>query len=316
MKTLDDLRAFYDSDLKTQMDALEKRRRNSVTGCIVVAGVLGGVGILLAMPILASGNPVFLIFLLVGIVIVSAGAFKLFTSGFRTDFKHAVIRRLIEFMEPGLRYFPEQGISKDLFKASKLFQQRIDRYKCEDLIQGRIGRTDIAFSEVDAEYKSGSGKDETWHTIFKGLFFVGDFHKDFRSRLVVLPDKAEKLFGALGQKFQAINFSRGALVKLEDPEFEREFVVYGDDQIEARYILSPGMMERITAFRRKMGTEIFLSFFGSRVVVAVSKKEDWFEPLLLGSADFSTVLNYAAQLRLGADIVEDLNLNTRIWSKT
>jgi hypothetical protein len=316
MKSVAELQTFYESTLKQEISALEQRRRSSVIGFLVVVGILGGIGLLLAMPILASGNPIFLIFLLLGIVVVSAGAFKLFTSGYRTDFKHAVVRRLIEFLEPGLRYLPEQGIAKDMFKASELFRQSIDRYKSEDLVEGRIGQTDIAFSEVDAEYKTGSGKDETWHTIFKGLFFVGDFHKHFRSRMVILPDKAEKLFGALGQKFQAMNFSRGKLIKFEDPEFEREFVVYGDDQIEARYILSLSMMERIVAFQRKMGTEIFVSFYGSRVVVAVPKKEDWFEPFLLGSADFSTVLTYAAQLRLAVDIVEDLNLNTRIWSKT
>ena len=315
MKTADELHAFYDSTLKQEMETLEQQRRRSVAGCLIVIGILSAVAFFLILPILAAGQPVFLIFLLVGTVVLSAGAFKLFTSGYRQDFKHSVIRRLIEFLEPGLRYHPEQGIGKEQFRAADVFQHRIDRYKSEDIVQGRIGQTDVVFSEVFAEYKTGSGKDTTWHTIFNGLFFIGDFHKHFHSRTVVLPDKAEKLFGALGQKMQAWNPSRSALIKLEDPEFEREFVVYGDDQIEARYILSPSLMERITAFRRKMGGEVHLAFVGSRVFVAVSKKEDWFEPLLWGSADFSTLLTYAAQLRLATDIVEDLNLNTRIWTK-
>lgn len=315
MKTADELRAFYDSTLKQEMESLEQRRRKSVMGCAIIIGVLSVITFLAALPILAAGQPIFLIILLVITVVVSAGAFKLFTSGYRRDFKHNIIGRLISFLEPGLRYHPEQGIAKEQFRAADVFQHRIDRYKSEDLVQGRIGQTDIAFSEIHAEYKTGSGKDTTWHTIFKGLFFIGDFHKHFHSRTVVLPDKAEKLFGILGQKMQAWNPSRSALIKLEDPEFEREFVVYGDDQIEARYILSPSLMERIVEFRRKMGTEVYLAFAGSRVFVAVPKKDDWFEPLLLGSADFTTLLTYAGQLGLAADIVEELNLNTRIWSK-
>ena len=33
-------------------------------------------------------------------------------------------------------------------------------------------------------------------------------------------------------------------VKLEDPKFEKLFDVYGNDQIEARYLLTPSFMER------------------------------------------------------------------------
>ncbi len=58
----------------------------------------------------------------------------------------------------------------------------------------------------------------------------------------MLPDFAEKLLGKFGQKFQK-SFTHGKLVKLENPEFEKEFVVYSSGQQEARYILTPVMME-------------------------------------------------------------------------
>ena len=48
-----------------------------------------------------------------------------------------------------------------------------------------------------------------------------------------------------------MNFSRPPLVKLEDPEFEKHFVVSGEDQVEARYILSTCLMQRLTDFRNK-----------------------------------------------------------------
>ena len=44
---------------------------------------------------------------------------------------------------------------------------------------------------------------------------------------------------------------RGELIKMEDVAFERGVVVYGDDQIEARYILSTSLMERILAYKKK-----------------------------------------------------------------
>ena len=72
---------------------------------------------------------------------------------------------------------------------------------------------------------------------------MADFNKNFNGHTVVLPDTAEKILGKFGQSLQSMS-SRGELVKLEDPEFEKEFCVYGDDQVEARYILSPALMKR------------------------------------------------------------------------
>lgn len=315
MKTQEELRAFYDTTLKGQLEALDQRRRSSVTGGIIAAGVLVIGGLVFGLLMASAGNPILVLLPVAGGAIVSALLFKVFTSGYRSDFKRTIVRSVIEFLEPGLQYSPELGISKELFRTGDMFRHSIDRYHCEDRVQGRIGKTDITFSEVHAEYKTGSGEDTHWHTIFKGLFFIGDFHKDFRGRMVVLPDTAEKLFGGLGQTLQGWNFSRESLIKLDDPEFERVFVVYGTDQVEARYILSPSLMERITAFRNKMGTELYLGFSGSRVFVGIPKKEDWFEPSFFGPSGFDAILLYASQLRLAVDIVEHLNLNTRIWSK-
>jgi hypothetical protein len=202
-----------------------------------------------------------------------------------------------------------------MFKAAGLFLHHIDRYKCEDMIGGKVGKTEIAFSEVHAEYKTtthtGKSRHTEWHTIFKGLFFIADFNKDFHGRTVVLPDTAEKLFGLFGQTLQSWNSSYGQLVRLEDVEFEKEFVVYGTDQIEARYILSPAMMEQILLFRREVGKKIYLSFLGSKVFVAIPVQENMFEPKMFSSVlDFDVIAEYYAQLQLGVGIVDELNLNT------
>jgi hypothetical protein len=124
------------------------------------------------------------------------------------------------------------------------------------------------------------------------------------------------MFGGFGKMLQSWNIGRPDLVKLEDPEFEREFVVYGNDQIEARYILSTSLMRRILDFKQKTGTKIYLSFTGSKVYVAVPINRNMFEPKYFSSiSDFSPILDYYRDLEFSVGIVEDLNLNTRIWTK-
>ena len=148
------------------------------------------------------------------------------------------------------------------------------------------------------------------------IFFIADFHKHFSGKTVVLPDTAEKLFGQIGTMLQSLNKFRGQLVKLEDPEFEKLFAVYGDDQIEARYILSTSLMKRIVDFKRKTRRRIFLSFIGSKVYVAVSYTRNLFEPRIFRTLlDFAPIQQYFEDFQMAVGIVEDLNLNTRIWSK-
>jgi hypothetical protein len=240
------------------------------------------------------------------------------TRGYRSVFKATVIAKLVRFIDENLRYSPDQGIDKSVFQKADLFKHRIDRYTSEDQVVGKVGATEIAFSEVHAEYKTKDNKGHThWHTIFRGILFVGDFNKAFRGKTVVLPDTAERLLGSLGQALQSWTPGRDDLVKLEDPEFEREFVVYGSDQIEARYILSTSLMERILQFKRKTGKRIALSFVGSKVFVAVPYTKNLFEPRLFSTLlDFGPIAQYFEDLQLAMGIVEDLNLNTRIWTKT
>ena len=106
------------------------------------------------------------------------------------------------------------------------------------------------------------------------------------------------------------------LVKLENPEFESEFAVYSGDQIESRYILSSSLMERILSFKKQTKKKIQLSFVDSRLYVTVPYSKNLFEPKLFGDiVNFDHIKEYHNDLSLVLDLIQTLNLNTRIWTK-
>ena len=240
---------------------------------------------------------------------------------FTTRFKPAVLAPLVRAYDPSFAYNPNAGISRQEFEATRLFRNRIDRYSCEDLVEGRLGQTDLRFSEVHAQYKtetrdSKGNRKTRWHTLFKGLLFKADFNKHFSGTTFVLPDTAEKTFGAFGQTLQSWGSSHGELVRMEDPEFERAFVVYGSSQEEARYILSPALMARILDFHRRSGLSLHLGFLDASVVVGISMSRAFFEPSLDKSLlEPGALAEFWAELDLAAGLVDELNLNNRIWTK-
>jgi len=320
-RTLSDFAHFYATVLLQELKSLEAARKATLRHVGLVC-VMGGALVAASIAVSAGYHFGFGPIAAVALLVASAGGYiyRYLIEDYVEQFKTRIISRIIAFIDPTLEYWPSQHIGQSHFVESGIFTRTPDRFRGDDYVKGKIGSTPIEFSEIHAEYKSEShssrGRRRHWHTIFKGLFFAADFNKQFAGRTVVLPDTAHKVLGAAGDFFQGLNKSRGELVKLEDPEFEKIFVVYGDDQIEARYILSTSLMERIVKFQRKTGRPIFLSFVGTQVHVGVAYSKALFEPKVFsGIAGFKNVETYFDDLHLALGIVEDLNLNTRIWTK-
>ncbi len=281
-------------------------------GALVVAlGFLAGSGSPLG---LLAGLPVALI----GGGIVHHVYFAKGAARYQAMFKRQFVSRPVKAIEPGMNYEPDQGISEQLFSQSGLFSSRPDRYSCEDLFHGRIGETEVMFSEVHAEdrrtRRDSKGNTETYYvTIFKGILFLADFHKDFRSPVSVMPDIAERHLGWIGKKLQKLG---GNLQKLENPEFEQMYVVRGEDPVEARYILTPSMQEQLVELGKRVGDGLKVVFRDSQVCLAIPNKEDWFEgDLHKPAGDRQQAAKLMSELKSCFMIVDELDLNTRIWTK-
>lgn len=320
---MDTKQSELEAKLMPLLETYEVRRKGVLKRIWISCGVVVGLALLsMAVAFGKGAEPIPSVFLPLILGGVGIGiAFYFSSNGYKRDFKNEVVRSVIEAYREGIRYDPVGYVSEGSFRESGLFTKGIDRYRGEDYVTGTVDKTEFSFSEIHAEYKTttrdSKGRRSTqWHTIFKGVFFIADFHKEFRTKTVVLPDTAEKMFGFLGQKLQSMNFLRGSLIKLEDAEFEREFCVYGDDQVEARYILSPSLMRRILELKQTFGSKIYVAFVNSKVFVGISCSRDRFEPRLFREVnDLSLIREYIADLEMIVGIVEALNLNTRIWSK-
>ena len=92
--------------------------------------------------------------------------------------------------------------------------------------------------------------------------------------------------------------------------------MYSQDQIEARYLLTPALMEKILEFKNKSAKNIQISFVNSRLFVTLPYIRDLFEPKIFGKIiGFENIQEYYEDLNLAVSLVEELNLNTRIWTK-
>ncbi len=267
----------------------------------VMAGIIVGGG-LIALSLEESG--ILIGSVVLGLLIYAFSADK-GAEKWAAKYKEDVIGTIVQlfFGAQGV-YEPQNGHNEAQFIGTELFSEEPDRYEAEDLIKGQVDKTAISFSEVHAEYKTTTSKGQaSWHTIFRGMLFTADFNKHFNGRTIV-KEKGFWDFIAFGN------------IDLENPQFNKQFGVYADDSIEARYILSPALMEKMLLLNQNWGGSLGFSFIRSQLTIAIPMNTNFFEVSVWSKINQDS--QWLKDWQIIADlvsVVNDLDLNTRIWTK-
>lgn len=317
---IDDARidALYESTLKPRLDGLEGSRL-ALRGYIVRAGIAVGIpfALFFLSDVLAGfANGIVGAIVTVGsfaLIFVGVGVagFKYLIPGvtaymnYRNRFKHEVAAEVFKIVSPGGTYSPTQGIAAAVFDEAGIFTTR-GGYRSDDRVRGRIGATPFEAADVSRSYSTG-GKNSRTVIVFRGLFFHLDFNKRLTGRTIVQPASGSS--SSIGDR---TGLTR---VTLENPAFDAAFEVYASDEVEARYILTPAMMERILALAARTAHPVFLGFKGHRAYLGVNYGRALFEPGIAATTSLEAIREMAAHFALAEGVVEELDLNTRIWTK-
>lgn len=282
----------------------ELLRKGRSEGLIYAIFLVVGVIALLILKLEGIFGPIVIVVISVIILITCINNKSKIFSSF---YKEEVVDEIIHAFCPNATYSPNDGVGEDLFRNSGLFTSP-DRYHAEDLIEGCLDKTSFSCSEVHAEERRArstkNGVQYYWEDIFKGFLFIADFHKEFQGETTVLRDSFFKI---------KMGVSR---VKMENPDFEKVFDVFSTNQIEARYLITPSMMERMLKLDSNFKKGVTISFRNSTILVAIPDSKNRFEADVWSSLNDMSILKSDFEvLQSLLEIVDELNLNTRIWSK-
>ena len=307
--------------LNESLAGLRELRDATRKKALTIAAVIIGATLLLSIGALAvSGD--FLAFVLVSGIVIAAGVYTCLMRRVKLLYKKLVVPSLLKELDPGLSYNPEGHIPKEEFRRSKIFSQSIDSYHGEDLVFGSYKGIPVRFSELKVQEKHSDGKNTSYHTFFDGVFMIADFNKDFKYSHWVLPDSAEAAFGQVfGNFLQKLSLpGRGHMTRMEDPAFEKKFVVYTEDDTEARYILTPKLMHtmlKLSERFRKGISKIGFAFMNSNVYIAIPIEggHDLFEMPSQGDLGAETARRTLEELKEILSVFDVMELDLRLWSK-
>ena len=144
------------------------------------------------------------------------------------------------------------------------------------------------------------------YSLFKGLIVEFDMNKSFQGHTVI----HEKSITA--KKFRLPSVLQE--VKLEASDFSNKYNVYSDNQIEARYLLTPSMMERIENLKFTFKAEyVRASFKDNKLYIAIHTGKDM---LAMGNdfkdSDINTFQILYDEMISILKMVDELKLNQHI----
>ena len=261
--------------------------------------------------------------LFVGLCLFAAFMLPKPAKKYKRDTKKMVMPKIMAFFKHLTYKWENGGISANVIRESDLFEG-MEKVYYDDTFQGSHKGTKFQLGEqrVTTYVQTKNGRREV--TMFKGIFLLFELGKKFNGQTVVNDKKGQGLTyflsflgGALflwlvvmnikaffADGFVNWNFLIWAIVVvgtflygffknkykkvyLEDVVFAKNWKVKATDQVEARYVLTPALMERMLKIKKMFyGNSIHFAFFNNKVLIAVGTNKDMFETTSLFASAF------------------------------
>ena len=178
-----------------------------------------------------------------------------------------------EIHSPGLEitYSQKAGIPEKYFRHAN-FIKRYDSYKSFDFILGKLEDRDFILSGAVIKNRSNTAPQEEPKVIYEGIFGITDFKNEDNLEMIIAPDIQNKFLNGIFEDMKKALGADKKVVRLENPEFERYFEVYSNEQVASRKIITLVFMEKMVEFRRQVKRNVTLIYKNNKVYFFVEKR--------------------------------------------
>jgi hypothetical protein len=288
IEQFDGFDAYYATEIAPELEKLEIERREASGRFKFCVGTgLAGLAVLMIVLLaIDEGSVTARLLARFGLVVVEQsllantlllGGFAMFLGGFYLAYRiHGRVQGKIKQILLGktCTFLGFDLATSDFsFPVGRFTDAGIIPGHRESTLEDRIAGThgSVSFELCEAHLRKLDGGEK--RTVFHGVLLVYSFPKTFDGRTVVVPD-----LSLVGNLVQGATRS-GERVALEDPRFEEKFEVYSTDQIEARYLLTPRFMERLTKLSGLFNSPwaLHAAFAGNDLLISIRVTKNMFE---------------------------------------
>lgn len=309
MKRLHDFRLFYNHTIHPELIRMERKRKR------LLLLLLGSIIFLIGVTILDIYVDILVVTLFFLVFIVFYISYILYRiRQFVITFKPNIVNLILDFIDDEINYGkmtyePKKMIPKSTFLSSLIFATAAPIYKGEDFIKGSYREMTFELCELNVrEYSKVRNRS---NYIFKGVFFQGNFNSrthSKKSKVIVLPREFSQYQSRTIKELNRIGCRIAE--DIVNRHFREIFIVMASKNANVNNILSHEMQNAILNYRENTEKEIYVSFIGSKIFLAVTEPKDLLEPNIFQSnVSFELVREFFEDLQLLLSVLEDLDVN-------
>lgn len=266
----DGLADWLDAKTAERAKAREKVRYTQLTG-VIIGAVIAGI-------VLLAGWSVQ--FGMMGAIVVG-GLFFAWANHIRQTMVNSLKQEMNGALAKALgityQVSPVSGPEFERACEYDLLPSYDDSY-FQDSWQGAVSGTHVLLYEAKLTEERGSGKSRRTVTVFQGIVLRMHFARDFLGTTLVRREGFKfTLFGD-SKSYGGQTLER---IKMVDPRFEDAFDVYGNDQVEGRYLVHPAYCERLLELETSFAGERLCALFHGGDLLVTIHSEDLFESATL-----------------------------------
>ena len=294
----------YEKEITPYIEKYEKERIKEICKLIILPTII------ILILALYQFNTVLAIAIYGGFFIFRYFKNKYFCGNkkFKSLVKKDLLPKILESLEGISWCSGKETISDETIRKSQLFGSYNIREN-DDAFTGEYKGVTFKVSETNLSYESGSGDDHTVSNVFKGIIILIDSNKEIKAHTKIQPKMDKKteiictlllvfLWGSLlyyaisseSYFISCIFLFSGTIsiislfshsnkeMNLEDPDFNKRYIVTTEDQVEGRYLITTGFMDRFKNLQTAFGTKnIECAFFDNKIMFALHTNKDFFE---------------------------------------
>lgn len=294
----------YEKEITPYIEKYEKERIKEICKLIILPTII------ILILALYQFNTVLAIAIYGGFFIFRYFKNKYFCGNkkFKSLVKKDLLPKILESIEGISWCSGKETISDETIRKSQLFGSYNIREN-DDAFTGEYKGVTFKVSETNLSYESDSGDDHTVSNVFKGIIILIDSNKEIKAHTKIQPKMDKKteiictlllvfLWGSLlyyaisseSYFISCIFLFSGTIsiislfshtnkeMNLEDPDFNKKYIVTTEDQVEGRYLITTGFMDRFKNLQTAFGTKnIECAFFDNKIMFALHTNKDFFE---------------------------------------
>jgi len=144
-------------------------------------------------------------------------------------------------------------------------------------------------------------------TSFRGIIVEFAMNKNFEGHTFILDNTKDG-------KAIFVDKNKYSEVKLEDIEFTQDYTVWSDNQIEARYLLTTALIERLKNLKSSFKAKYTrVSFKDNKIIIAVHTGKDMFKMAdMFSETGKETFIELFNEILSVLDLIEQLKLNQKL----